>query len=107
MKHSAIRLIRSWPRLMLPKKSAMLTLAGLLLAAPGGQALAQGITYVNMFRNDSFMQTADGNSVSPNGAFFSTSAVSYGSVPFSAASVSYGGPASPLNLPTSDGVTFG
>ena len=92
---------------LLPLRHGVMAAGALLALSASPGALAQGISYTNMFLNVGFTQTANGNNLVDDGAFFSTSAVADGSIPFSDASVSYPGPASPLSLTTSDGTNFG
>lgn len=57
-----------------------------------------GISFVDMFRSDAYRQTANGNSLSPIGSFFSSDLVSSNPGDFSAVQMTYPGPGSPVNL---------
>jgi hypothetical protein len=90
-----------------PTKISVLAAATAALLLAGGASQAQGISYTYMFFNVGSLQTGDGNVLVDNGSFFSIGARANGSVPFSGGSISFGGLASPLDLSTSDGTSFG
>ena len=74
---------------------AALGVSALTLLA--GAAQAQ-INFVNMFRSAAYTQTANGNTKTLNGYYFSTSLFSLNGGDFGAVNVSYPGPTSPQSL---------
>jgi len=77
---------------------AVLYTVGIAVSLVGGEARAQ-ISFVNLFRNVANIQTGNGNTVSPNGAFFSAELFSVGAGDFSGGSLTPGaGSSVPLTL---------
>lgn len=65
-------------------------------------AASADISFVNMFRSDSYTQTANGNSLTSNGSFLSFDLNSTTANEYASALVTFPGPASPVTLlPTS------
>lgn len=82
-------------------------LFGAAAATAFGAAPAQAqISFVDMFRNNSSTQTANGNSLSAAGSFLSLDLVSINANDFNTAQATYSGPASPLSLPQATPTTF-
>ena len=73
------------------------TLSALLLAS-ALPAMAGDIDLITMFRNLSFAQSADGNALSDNGSFLSTTVFTLGGESYTTSSVAFPGPSSPLSL---------
>jgi hypothetical protein len=57
------------------------------------------ISFLNMFRTNTFTQTANGNSLTPGGSFFSASLFPASPNEFTSVQMTYPGPGSPDNLP--------
>jgi hypothetical protein len=60
------------------------------------------ISFVDMFRNDAFTQTGNGNSLSVRGSFLSLRLTSTGSNEYDSAQATYPGPTSPVTLSAID-----
>src|SRR5947208_2808963 len=86
-------------------RGLILTAALGLLLGTVGQARA-GISFVDMFRNDTFVQTGNGNMITPTGAFFSADLTSTGANDFNAVQLTYPGPGSPVSLPQTSPTLF-
>nr|WP_316641297.1 PEP-CTERM sorting domain-containing protein [uncultured Roseateles sp.] len=82
----------------------LIAAAVLLCAAP---ARAGDIAYIDMFRNVGFMQTGNGEVLTDNGSFLSTSINTLGGDSYASASLVFPGPASPLDLPMQSSTRFG
>ena len=78
----------------------------LLAAVPACRAQAQ-VSFVNMFRSDSSLQTGNGNTLTSQGYFFSAGLSSQNAGDFTDASLSYPGPASPVTLSSETPTNFG
>jgi hypothetical protein len=65
------------------------------LASPSARA---DISFVDSFRNVGSRQTGDGNTLTPNGAFFSAELVSTVSDNYTSVQMTYPGPGSPVSL---------
>jgi hypothetical protein len=76
--------------------------------APG--AARADISFVDLFRNDAFVQTSNGNTSgyapTPSGSFFSADLFSVGANDYNTVSMTFPGPSSPLNIPKVDPLTF-
>jgi hypothetical protein len=66
-----------------------------LLAAPA----RADISFVDSFRNVSSLQTGNGNTLTPTGAFYSADLASTTANNYSSVQMTYPGPGSPVNLP--------
>jgi hypothetical protein len=64
------------------------------------------ISFVDMFRSNSFVQTGNGNTLSTNGSFLSLSLTSVGANDYSAVQTTYPGPASPVVLAPNSPTVF-
>jgi len=85
-------------------RASLFGLAALFVAcAPSAHA---GISAVNMFRNDSYLQTGNGNTLSVSGSFFSVGLMSTNPNDFSSVQLTYPGPGSPVNLSQTNPTTF-
>jgi hypothetical protein len=82
------------------------TLAALMLAL-ALPSWAGDVDQITMFRNLSFAQTGDGNSLSDNGSFLSTSVFTLGGEIYSSVNVAFPGPSSPLSLLPSSSTAYG
>ena len=69
-----------------------------LMSVPALPSMAGDIDLITMFRNLSFAQTGDGNTLSDNGSFLSTTVFTLGGDVYSSVSVAFPGPTSPLSL---------
>ena len=74
----------------------LLAIATLLLS---GSALRADILFLDSFRNVGFLQTGNGNTLSSNGAFFSSDLNTSIANSYASVSMSYPGPGSPVSLP--------
>ena len=71
--------------------------------AMAGSPAQADISFVDMFRNNGYTQTGDGNSLSSTGAFLALELTSTTSNEFTSVTASYPGPGSPVSLaPTTD-----
>lgn len=68
-----------------------------VLAATATTARAD-ISFVDMFRNNAYIQNGDGNSLTSNGSFLSLRLTSTGPNDYDSVVASYPGPGSPVNL---------
>lgn len=71
---------------------------GLMIAAGSAAPVRADISFVNMFRNDAFTQTDNGNSLSVLGSFLSLGLTSTGPNNYNTVLATYPGPASPVAL---------
>jgi hypothetical protein len=65
-----------------------------------------GISFVDSFRNNALVQTGNGNTLSPNGSFFSADLTSTGANDYNAVQMIYPGPGSPQSIPQTSATTF-
>src|ERR1041384_3692820 len=83
---------------------------GLLSAAVllmlGASSARADISFVNMFRSASLTQTGNGNSLTANGYFFSSTLFSSGANDFNSVQMTYPGPGSPVNLGQTSPTTY-
>jgi hypothetical protein len=61
-------------------------------------AIADGISFVNSFRNNQYVQTGDGNTVAYAASFFTVDLIAVNPGDFAAVALTYPGPASPISL---------
>jgi hypothetical protein len=64
-----------------------------------GSAVRADISFVDMFRNNAFQQTGNGNTLASNGSFFSADLTSTGANDFNSVQMTYPGPGSPTAIP--------
>jgi hypothetical protein len=80
-------------------------MAGFLACAlPTAQA--SSISFLDAFKNISNLQTANGNSLTPNGAFYSADLNSSVANAYSSVTMTYPGPGSPLNIPQTTATVY-
>ncbi len=85
---------------------AIATVTACLLAAiPAGRVRAQ-VSFVNMFRSDTALQTGNGNTLALQGYYFSATLFSQHAGDFTGGSLAYSGPASPVTLTQSAPTAF-
>lgn len=94
--------MRSHPTAQATARRALRALRALLIglaacSAGAPEARAQ-ISFVDLFRSASFTQTGNGNTLSSNGDFFAARLFSLNANDFSAVSLAYPGPGSPVAL---------
>lgn len=89
----------TWPTWIL----GMVTGALALTVAP--MAHAQ-ISFVDLFRSNTFIQTGNGNTLTPNGSFFASRLFSVNAGDFNTVTMTYPGPGSPVGLAQTDSKTF-
>jgi len=82
----------------------LLFVAGTLAAAPA--AKANDISFVDIYKNISYQQTGNGNTLSLNGTFFSAEVNATAANAYTSASVTPPG-GSPINLPQTSSLTYG
>jgi PEP-CTERM motif len=100
------RNLTSWTSRIMRAHLAVPALGGLLLlAAPAVRA--NDISFVDSFRNASYEQTGNGNSLTLNGYFFSADLVTNTPNPYASVSLIYPGPGSPANLPQISPTDYG
>jgi hypothetical protein len=85
-------------------RSVLLAMAS-LAALPG--ARAGDIEALNMFRNVGFQQTGDGPALIDHGTFVSTAVSTLGTASYASATVTFGGPSSPLDLAMNSATSYG
>ena len=64
------------------------------------------ISFVNMFRNDGFVQVGDGNNLTTSGSFFTASLTSENANDFDSATLTYPGAGSPVTLSQTSSSNF-
>lgn len=71
---------------------------GLLIASFQSQHARAEISFVDMFRSNTYVQNGDGNSLATNGSFFTLGLTSINAGDYDSVSASYPGPGSPVAL---------
>ena len=81
------------------RRSVVSALLGVLIAGTAAASPARaGISFVDMFRNEAFVQTGNGNTLAANGSFLAMRLTSTGPNDYTSVKTTYPGPASPVTL---------